>query len=132
MPQIAGAAGRFMLQQMSAVAELERGFVAERTRAALQALRARGVRLGNPHNGRNRDGDTLMTAVIAEAGHASQSRIADERAADIEPEIAEARAAGVTSARGIASWLNDRGVKTARGGQWQATQVQRVLARLEA
>ncbi|MEQ8862819.1 MAG: recombinase family protein [Thalassobaculum sp.] len=37
-----GAAGRFMLQQFAAVAELERGLISERTNAALSAARARG------------------------------------------------------------------------------------------
>jgi hypothetical protein len=44
--------------------------------------------------------------------------------------IAELRAAGVTSLRGIADELNRRGIPTAAGtGQWQAAQVRRVLVR---
>lgn len=41
-----GTAGRFMLQQFAAVAELERGLISERTKAALSAARAGGTRLG--------------------------------------------------------------------------------------
>jgi Recombinase len=36
---------------------------------------------------------------------------------------------GVASLRGIAAALNARGVRTARGGRWAATQVGAVLAR---
>jgi hypothetical protein len=52
---------------------------------------------------------------------------------DIAPTIAELQAAGVTSLRGIAAALNERGIPTASGtGEWQAVQVRRVLARLPA
>ncbi|MGO8841491.1 MAG: recombinase family protein [Methyloceanibacter sp.] len=43
--------------------------------------------------------------------------------------IAELRAAGATSLRAVAAGLNERGIPTARGGVWNATQVMRVLAR---
>jgi hypothetical protein len=42
-------------------------------------------------------------------------------------------AAGVTSLRGIAAALNERGIPTASGqGEWQSPRVMRVLARLSA
>jgi Resolvase, N terminal domain len=40
--QIEGATGRFLLQQMVAVAELEAGMISTRTKAALAATKARG------------------------------------------------------------------------------------------
>src|SRR5215207_1259770 len=46
LPQIEGPTGRFMLQQMAAVAELEAGMISDRTRRALAAAKARGKRLG--------------------------------------------------------------------------------------
>src|ERR1700733_11466558 len=45
-PQIEGATGRFLLQQMIAVAELEAGMISARTKAALAQARKRGVKLG--------------------------------------------------------------------------------------
>lgn len=42
LPAIEGPTGRFMLQQMAAVAELEAGLISHRTKAALAAAKARG------------------------------------------------------------------------------------------
>lgn len=42
----------------------------------------------------------------------------------------ELKANSVTSLRAIASAFNERGIKTARGDQWTAMQVRRVLDRL--
>jgi DNA invertase Pin-like site-specific DNA recombinase len=44
----------FMLHIYAALAEKERGMIAERTRAALGAAKQRGVRLGNPRLGEAR------------------------------------------------------------------------------
>jgi hypothetical protein len=46
LPTIEGPTGRFMLQQMAAVAELEAGMISSRTKAALAAAKARGKKLG--------------------------------------------------------------------------------------
>jgi hypothetical protein len=47
------------------------------------------------------------------------------------PVIAELRASGVTSLRGIAAALNERGIPTVAGsGRWRHGQVGRLLARL--
>jgi hypothetical protein len=52
---------------------------------------------------------------------------AASRAHDLLPVIRSAQTSGATSLRQIADVLNDRGIKTARGGDWSAVQVQRVL-----
>jgi DNA invertase Pin-like site-specific DNA recombinase len=46
LPELNGAMGRFMLTTMASVAELEAGLISERTKAALKAAKARGVKLG--------------------------------------------------------------------------------------
>jgi hypothetical protein len=65
---------------------------------------------------------------FAPGSYANRARAA-ARAADIAPVIADLRAAGTTSLQAIADGLNERSIPTARGGQWSATQVMRVLAR---
>ena len=46
--------------------------------------------------------------------------------------IREVQASGVVSLRKVAAVLNARGVRTARGGRWFATQVGAVLERAPA
>ena len=49
LPQLPpGPAGAFILTMFAAVAELERGLISQRTKAALAAAKARGVKLGSP------------------------------------------------------------------------------------
>lgn len=123
LPSIEGPTGKFMLQQMAAVAELEAGLISSRTKAALAAAKARGKKLGG-----NR-GVELSEAARA-AGRKRLVERANERATDLAPTIAELQAAGVRSLRGIAAALNERGIPTARGrGEWSAVQVSRALTR---
>ena len=124
LPQIEGATGRFMLQQMVAVAELEAGLISDRTKKALAAAKRRGIKLGG-----NRG--VIPGAKMQKASKAALQARAASRAADIAPTIAELRAVGVTSLRAIAAALNEKRIPTARGnGEWSAVQVQRVLERI--
>ena len=109
----------FMLHIYAALAEKERRMISERTRAALAARKRQGARLGNPSN-------------RAEAGRIGAVRTAEAAqrfAENVAPVIREIRASGVLTLRGIAAVLNTRGVRTARGGHWAATQVGTVLNR---
>jgi DNA invertase Pin-like site-specific DNA recombinase len=116
-------ANRLTVHIMAAVAEHEAAMISARTKAALAAAKARGVKLG---------GDRGNIRAIAAEGRrtASQRRTAnaDRRAADVAPVILELKAAG-TSLRGIAAALVARGIPTAQGGVWSAVQISRVLAR---
>jgi DNA invertase Pin-like site-specific DNA recombinase len=125
LPQIEGPTGRFMLQQMASVAELEAGLISTRTRAALAAAKARGKRLGGWRGHK-------IDEAVAGAGLARRRAKAAARMADLAPVIAELRASGVSSARGIAKALQSRGIAAPRGGEsWSAAQVSRLLARLQ-
>ena len=61
------------------------------------------------------------------AASAIQKRVTS-RAADIAPTIARLQAGGATTLRALAAALNGLGVTAARGGEWDATQVRRLLA----
>ena len=60
---------------------------------------------------------------------ASRVYIAWCAAAIVLPIIRQIKRAGATTLREIANALNERGVRTARGGQWHAMTVRNVLAR---
>jgi DNA invertase Pin-like site-specific DNA recombinase len=123
MPQLPkGPVGKFMLTQLAAVAELEAGLISQRTKDALGAAKARGVKLGNPHL---RAG-TSLTADKARAAHQAAAR---SKAADVMPYVLAAQKAGATSLAQIAAALEARGVRTPRGAtQWAPVQVARILA----
>jgi hypothetical protein len=74
-----------------------------------------------------------FTPAAQRAGWEAGIARANQMAAELAPTIAELRAAGITSKKGIAKALNKRCIRTPRGvGQWRAIQVARVLARLPA
>ncbi|TXM69098.1 recombinase family protein [Methylobacterium sp. WL120] len=125
LPEIEGPTGRFLLQQMASVAELEAGMIASRTKAALQMAKARGKKLGG-------DRGVVMSDATRKAGRATRTAKAGARATDLAPHIARLQAAGATSLGALARALNEEGIPTARGGEWSPMQVSRVLAKLAA
>jgi DNA invertase Pin-like site-specific DNA recombinase len=110
----------FMLHVYAAVAQEEGRAISARTKAALAAAKARGVKLGNPNL---RPGGAEQARVAA----AAKSAKAAARAADLRPVVAEIRAAGVATLAGIAKALTARGVPTPSGrGAWSAATVLRL------
>lgn len=118
LPQVQGAMGRFIVNQMAGVAELEAGLISERTKAALSAAKARGVQLGGYRGGQKVD---------PALGLAERQRKAAEFAERVAPAIAEAKRDGAKSLREIAAHLTRQGVKTRRGGPWDAAKVRLAL-----
>jgi DNA invertase Pin-like site-specific DNA recombinase len=111
-------ANKPMVQMMAVFAEMERDAISKRTKEALAAARARGVRLGNPR----------LAQARAEV-NAARQEAADSFAAGVLPIIKQIQKSGVSSLRGVAKALSARGVQTARGGEWTAVQVSDVLRR---
>jgi DNA invertase Pin-like site-specific DNA recombinase len=112
----------FILHLFAALAEKERALISVRTKAALAAAKARGVQLGNPNLAQARNAAHKAAAAANEAA-------ADQHAATVLPIIKQIKRAGARTLREIADALNERGVRTARGGQWYATTVSNILAR---
>jgi DNA invertase Pin-like site-specific DNA recombinase len=111
---------------MALVAQQEREAISKRTTDALAAAKARGVKLGNPNGAAALRRAGYGRGAGAEAVKAN----AGERAERLRSTIDALRAEGITSARGIATALNERGVVTARGGKWSADTVMDVMRRL--
>ena len=115
--ELGADADPFMLHLYAALAEKERRLISERTRAALSTRKASGARLGNPTN----------TAEAAARGREVSIRESERFAATVLPIIESIRRSGITSLRGIALALNNRGVRTARGGMWQVSNVRNLM-----
>ena len=109
--ELGADADPFMLHLYAALAEKERRLISQRTRDALAAKKAQGVKLGglNAKGVANRDE-------------------AKARAEALRPLLAELSS---LSARAIAVELNKRGVETPTGARWHAGSVIRVLRRLK-
>jgi DNA invertase Pin-like site-specific DNA recombinase len=107
-------ASRLVLHVMAAFAEHEREMISQRTKAALAAAKARGVKLG------------LNGARIAARHH----REAVAYAATIEDHINAARASGAKTLTAIAAYLNTRGVPSREGKRWHPSSVSRTVRRL--
>lgn len=108
---------------MACLADYERVLISNRTKEALKAAKARGVKLGNPKLDQVRCTDTT-------AARTARVEKAKERNTEILEVINEIQSnAGVElSLRQISKQLNEAGYTTARGKAWQATSVMRVLA----
>jgi hypothetical protein len=119
LPQIEGTAGRFMLKQMALVAELEAGFISDRTKAALDAAKRRGKKLGG-----FRAGAKLSAKARQKGANANAEAAAAARAADLASLLIELQASGDRKARSMTE-----ASPTARGSKWFAASVRDVLAR---
>src|SRR5215210_3752654 len=118
---------RLTVHILAAVAEHEREMISKRTKDALAAAKARGKRLGGNRGNLRAVGDKGR-----EISRAVRIRKAAARTADLAPIIAEIRASGATSLGRIAKALNERGIRTPRGSEWQPVQVRRVLERVRS
>jgi DNA invertase Pin-like site-specific DNA recombinase len=106
-----------VIQAQGARAQREGELIGELTKAALDKVRAQGVKLGNRKN-------------LAEAqlkGAAVNSAIGRERLEEFKCALAEVRQTGASSVKEIAAALNGSGHRTARGGEWAEANVHRML-----
>lgn len=116
-------ASPFELHIRAAVDEEERRRISERTRAALQAARQRGKRLGWSNPARTDQ------AHASKRGATSNRTNAERFAANIMPVVREIQATGIKTLQGIADALNRRGIPTARKTSWHPSTVRNLLAR---
>ncbi len=124
-------ANKFTIHILAAVAEHEAEQISQRTIAALQAAKRRGVKLGSTRPGHwlGREDKRLAGLALARAAAArahGQAFVAEY--SDLFAVVQELRAAG-RSLREIARELNRSGHSTRRGMAWNAMQVARVLKR---
>jgi len=110
-------ASRLTLHILAAEAENEHRRISERTKTALQAAKARGVKLGSP---------IAVETVVA--ARAARSRYSANANATTRAVIADIQRSGVSSLVEIGKALEARGVRTPRGHtKWRPVQVWRLL-----
>jgi DNA invertase Pin-like site-specific DNA recombinase len=120
-------ADAFRLHIEAAISEDEGKKISERTRAALAAAKARGVKLGwsNP----TRIQEARSAGILgASRGIAKAAK----HALAVAPVIAAIKKEGKTTLRAIAAELNTRGITTARGGAWGTSNVRNIMKRKAA
>jgi DNA invertase Pin-like site-specific DNA recombinase len=112
---------------MALVAQQEREAISRRTKEALAAAKARGVKLGNPNGAAalkraGKGGAALRTTV---------SRNANRFATDLAKVVGDIQGEGDITLRAIAAALNKRGILTRRCGRWHVSSVRNLLRRIE-
>jgi DNA invertase Pin-like site-specific DNA recombinase len=108
-------ANKLMLHMLAAFAEHEREMISDRTRKALAAAKARGVRLGK--NGKKLAKKNQQTA--------------DEFAESMRSVVAKIQKEGALTIQDICYQLNGQGYKGLRGGCWHISSVFKLMKRLE-
>jgi DNA invertase Pin-like site-specific DNA recombinase len=111
-------ANKVMIQMHAVMSEWERDQISARTKAALQAAKARGVVLGAA-------GPTNLKR------HLEQRKTqANQNASRLSGLVCGFKARGLTQLA-MVNELNTVGITAPRGGRWSLMQVQRLLKRLE-
>jgi DNA invertase Pin-like site-specific DNA recombinase len=112
-------ANRLTIHILAAVAEHEREMISQRTKAALQAAKARGTKLGSPEP---KKGAAVRVQVLQEK--------ANRFAAYVLPVIRGLQAQGITSYKALAHALNACGIATANRRRWYGSTVKNLLQRV--
>ena len=106
---------------LAAVAEKEAKMISTRTKDALEAAKARGVKLGNPQN---------LTHEARVRGAQARRHQALEAYRLVSGYVQMLRSQGL-SLQKVADRLNAEGHRTVMGKLWQPTQVRNVLQRVQ-
>lgn len=113
MPQ----ANKVMIQMHAVMSEWERDQISTRTKAALAAAKARGVKLG-------KSGKANLKPNIDE-----RKNVANAFAVKLAGVIQGFKANGL-SQRAMVAQLNQLDIRTVKGGEWSLIQLQRVMRRV--
>jgi DNA invertase Pin-like site-specific DNA recombinase len=120
-------ANRLTVHILAAVAEEEARAASQRTKAALAAAKAKGTLLGAHRPQARALSPASRAAGQARGAQANRAKAAAVYA-DLLPRVRALRSAGA-SCGALARALNAEGHVTARGAQWSATHVHRLLKR---
>ena len=114
-------ADEFNIHIIAAVGQKLRRDISIATKAALDALKAKGKKLGNKN-----------IRAVAAAGRAARTVKANKNAENVYPVIERIKSFGITTLRGIAKELTDRKIETPSGRPvWHPQQVKLIIDRVE-
>lgn len=116
-------ANTLIVTVMAGLAQHEAEMISQRTKAALAAAKARGVKLGGYRPRGGRVGDYQELGVIANAQRAKDD--AEQLREDVEPLVREG-----LSLRGIAAYLNANEIRTPRKKVWSPQSIKNLVNRL--
>ena len=114
---------------MAVIAEEERRLISERTKAAMKAAKARGVRLGNPNGAAAFRRTGFRGRKLGTEANKAQAQL---RAESLRAVVGEIQADGGHSYAAIARGLNDRHIPTRLGKSWTPGSAKMLLSRLGA
>lgn len=122
-------ANRLTLHLLAAIAEHEREMISQRTRVALAAAKARGVKLGNPNGAAHLRERSREAAAASAKVRAAKARTHD---CAVAATIAELTAAGLVGVSALARELNARGIPAPGGRNWSTNQLRTTISRLRS
>lgn len=118
---------KLIVANWAIMAEIERDLISMRTREALKAKKAQGIKLGNPQN---------ATPEGREKGLNNSRKIRVNKsllyAKKVYPFILEARENGHQSLRAIANYLNSISIPTPRQKKWTENAVRLALKKVDS
>jgi len=109
-------ANRLMVHMLAAFAEHERDMISKRTKEALAAAKARGIKLGR------------YGQILAQENH-ERAQIFSNSLREV---VEELQGEGPRTLASMALELNARGVPTPQGAKWYPTSVKRLLSYMKA
>jgi len=113
-------ANKLTIHIIAAIAEHEKDLISQRTKAALDAAKRRGVKLGNPN-----------IAKVHRQGTLRRMERADAFARRTHPMIRAIQSSGASTYAAVATALNAAAVPTQRLKSWTSAGVRNVLMRAE-
>ena len=126
-------ADSFQLHIYAALAQQEREFIAQRTKAALASLKTKadnGDKEAQSKVARRDAGRAVAHTKGTKAATAAAQAVADTNAETLRDAIQSGLYAKVTTLLGMANYLNAKGVTTARGKEFSPMTVKRLVERL--
>jgi DNA invertase Pin-like site-specific DNA recombinase len=113
-------ANKLTIHILAAIAEHEREMISRRTREALAAAKAKGIKLGGYRG-------TTVTDKIRQDALLARRAKSKEYSANVIPMIQEHLGIGY-SLNATARILNQQRIVTVRGGKWTAKSISRILS----